>query len=69
MSHIKSEPACGNSNNFYLFLTDDFESSVEIAQLESFKWKYKLSQLKSVFHPVTVSLCCYLHAPYPPLKP
>lgn len=36
MSHIKSEPACGNLNNFYSFLTDDFESSVEIAQLGKF---------------------------------
>lgn len=37
MSHMKSEPARGNSNNFYLFLRDDFESSVEIAQLGEFK--------------------------------
>lgn len=43
MSHIKSEPSCGNSNHFYLFLIDDFESSVEIAQLGSFKWKSQLS--------------------------
>lgn len=37
MSHMKSEPACGNSNNFSLFLSDDFESSVEIAQWGEFK--------------------------------